>query len=122
VSEDRTIEDRTIEVSDEAMKKIRQFMKEQERVRPVRILMTEGGWRGPYLVMELDEPGESDSTFTREGVTFLMDRMLLDRAKFVKIDYVHSPMGSGYTLKSDLLREVLGECETPLCQTCSPHG
>jgi iron-sulfur cluster assembly protein len=111
-----------IEVGEEAIKKIKQFLEEQEKVRPIRILTTEGGWRGPYLVMELDDLKENDLVFVEGGVKFLIDKRLLDRAKYVKIDYVHSAMGSGYTLKSDLLKDILGECEAPVCQTCSPHG
>lgn len=111
-----------IEASEEAIRKIKQFLEEQEKPRPIRVLTTEGGWRGPYLVMALDERKENDVAFTEGGVEFLIDRGLLDKARYVKIDYVHSPMGSGYTLKSDLLKDVLGECETPVCQTCSPHG
>jgi iron-sulfur cluster assembly accessory protein len=111
-----------VEVSEEAIKKIKQFLEEQEGLQSIRILMTEGGWRGPYLVMELDEPKENDHVFTEGGVTFLVEKTLLDKAKTVKIDYVHSAMGSGYTLKSDLLKDIVEGCETNICQTCFPHG
>jgi iron-sulfur cluster assembly protein len=111
-----------IQVGEEAIKKIKLFFEEQEGPRPIRIMMTEGGWRGPYLVMEVDEPKENDRVFTEGGVTFLIDKTLLDKAKSVKIDYVHSPMGSGYTLKSEILENLVEGCETPICQTCYPHG
>ena len=113
-----------VEVSEEAIKKIKQFLEQQEGPQPrsIRILMTEGGWKGPYLVMELDEPKENDHVFTESGVTFLIEKTLLDRAKSVKIDYVHSAMGSGYTLKSHLLKDNGEECETKICQTCYPHS
>jgi iron-sulfur cluster assembly protein len=111
-----------IEAGEEAIKKIKQFLNEQEKPQPIRVLMTQGGWKGPYLVMALDDQKENDLVFAQQGVTFLIDKGLLDEAKSVKIDYVHSPLGSGYTLKSNLLKETLEECETPLCQTCYPHG
>ena len=111
-----------IEASEEAIKKIKQFLEEQEGPESVRILMTEGGWRGPYLVLALDEPKENDQVFMEGGVTFLIEKTLLDRAKFVKIDHVDSPTGSGYTLKSDLLKDTVEACETNICQTCYPHG
>jgi iron-sulfur cluster assembly accessory protein len=111
-----------VEASEEALKKIKQFLEEQEKPKPIRILVTEGGWRGPYLVMELDEPKDNDQVFTEGGVTFIIEKTLLDKTKSVKIDYVHSAMGSGYTLRSELLKDLAEGCETHLCQTCSPHG
>ena len=111
-----------VEVSEEAMKRIKQFLEEQEEARPIRILMTEGGWRGPYLVMALDQQKENDRVFTEGGVTFLIENKLLDKAKSVRIDYVRSPMGSGYTLRSELFKDIVEGCETDICQTCYPHG
>ncbi len=43
------------EVSQEASEKIRQFLEGRQGLQSIRILMTEGGWKGPYLVMALDE-------------------------------------------------------------------
>ncbi len=112
-----------VEVSEEAIKKITQFLEEQEKPGPIRILMTEGGWKGPYLVMQLDQLQENDQVITEKGVTFLIDKTLLSRVKFVKIDYIHSAMGPGYTLKSGLMEGPVEACETPpVCQTCYPHG
>jgi iron-sulfur cluster assembly protein len=111
-----------VEVSEGAIKKIKQFLEEQEGPGAIRILMTEGGWRGPYLVLGLDKQKENDQVFEKEGVTFVIEKTLLDKARSVKIDYVESAMGSGYTLKSDLLKDIFEGCEAPLCQTCYPHG
>jgi Fe-S cluster assembly iron-binding protein IscA len=111
-----------VEASEEALKKIKQFLAEQEGIKPIRIFVTEGGWRGPYLVMGLDDPKETDQVFTEAGVTFIMEKTLLDKAKSVKIDYVHSAMGSGYTLNSDLLKDLVEGCETNICETCYPHS
>jgi iron-sulfur cluster assembly protein len=111
-----------IEVGAEGIKKMKQFLEEQEEPRPIRILTTEGGWRGPYLVLSSDGEKETDAVFAQDGITFVIDKKLLEKAKYVKIDYVHSALGSGYTLKSDLLKDLVGGCEAPLCQTCAPHG
>jgi iron-sulfur cluster assembly accessory protein len=114
--------DHMIEVTEEAIKKITQFLNEQEKRHPIRIRMTEGGWKGPYLVMELDEEKENDRVFTEYGVTFLIEDNLLERVKRIKIDYVHSSLGSGYSLESDLLKAVRGENAPPVCQSCCPSG
>lgn len=111
-----------VEAGEKAMEKIKQFLREQEAPKPIRVLMTEGGWRGPYLVMALDDRKETDKVFTQDDVTFVIDTALLDKAQHVRIDYVESAMGPGYVLKSDLLRDIVQGCEEHVCQTCYPHG
>ncbi len=96
------------EVSEEASEKIKQFLEGRERLQAIRVLMTEGGWRGPYLVMALDEQKEDDEVFTDRGVTFLVEKALLERVKPVRIGYTHSTLGSGYTLESELLKDMKG--------------
>ncbi len=88
------------EVSEEASEKIKQFL-EGRKTQTIRVLMTEGGWRGPYLVMALDEQKEDDEFFTERGVTFVIEKALFERAKPIRIGYTHSTLGSGYTLESD---------------------
>ena len=54
------------EVSEEASEKIKQFLEGRDGFQAIRVLMTEGGWRGPYLVMALDEQKEDDAGFHGE--------------------------------------------------------
>jgi iron-sulfur cluster assembly accessory protein len=107
-------------VSEEALEKIKQFLEGREGLQPIRILMTEGGWKGPYLVMALDEQKKDDEVFTERGVTFLIEKTLLERIKPIRIDYTHSTLGSGFTLKSELMKnakdvsvchEICGSCQ-----------
>jgi Fe-S cluster assembly iron-binding protein IscA len=96
------------EVSEEASKKIRQFLEGREGLQSIRILMTEGGWKGPFLVMALDEQKENDEVFTAKGVTFLVEKALFERVKPIRIGYTHSTLGSGYTLESNLMKGLKG--------------
>src|SRR5271157_5569009 len=96
------------EVSEEASEKIKQFLKGREGLQAIRVLMTEGGWRGPYLVMALDEQKEDDEVFAERGVTFVIEKALFERVKPIRIDYTHSTLGSGYTLKSELMEGMKG--------------
>ncbi|MGO9122355.1 MAG: IscA/HesB family protein [Desulfomonilaceae bacterium] len=96
------------EVSEEASEKIKQFLQGREGLQAIRVLMTEGGWRGPYLVMALDEKKEEDEVFTDRGVTFVVEKALFERVNPIRIDYTHSTLGSGYTLESDLMKGMKG--------------
>ncbi|SEM23668.1 Fe-S cluster assembly iron-binding protein IscA [Syntrophus gentianae] len=109
------------EVSEEASKKIKEFLAEQKGLQAIRILVTEGGWRGPFLVMALDEQKEDDEVFTDRGVTFLVEKSLFEKANPISIDYVHSTFGSGYILNSELMKHwkggVFGGCRN-ICESC----
>ena len=101
-----------VEVSEKASKVIRQFLQGQQGSQPIRLLMTEGGWKGAYLVMALDDRKENDQVFTEKGVTFIIEKELFDRAKPISIDYVESTLGSGYKIKSELMKGSIFECDT----------
>jgi iron-sulfur cluster assembly protein len=107
-------------VSEEASEKIRQFLEGREGLQSIRILMTEGGWKGPYLVMALDEQKENDEVFTDRGVTFLVEKTLFERVRPIRIGYTHSTLGSGYTLESELMKDMKGVsvgCHD-ICNSC----
>jgi iron-sulfur cluster assembly protein len=113
------------ELSEEASEKIKQFLEGQEGVQAIRVLMTEGGWRGPYLVMALDEQKENDEVFSEKGVTFVIEKALFDRVKPIRVTYTHSTFGSGYTLESELMKDAKGPgvgCHD-ICNSCDtvPH-
>ena len=109
------------EVSEEASEKIKQFLEGREGLQAIRVLMTEGGWRGPYLVMALDGQKEDDAVFTVRGATFVVEKALFERVKPVRVDYTHSTLGSGYTLESRLMKDLKGVtvgCHE-ICDSCS---
>ena len=108
------------EVSEEAMEKIKQFLMEQEAPQAIRVLMDEGGWKGPHLIMALDAQKEGDEVFTERGVTFVIEKALFERVKPIRIGYTHSTLGSGYTLESELMSGVKGVgvgCHE-ICNSC----
>jgi Fe-S cluster assembly iron-binding protein IscA len=113
------------EVTEEASEKIKQFLEGREGLQAIRVLMTEGEWRGPYLVMAMDEQKENDEVFMERGVTFVIEKALYERVKPIRIGYTHSTLGSGYTLESDLMKGMKGVdvgCHD-ICNSCStvPH-
>lgn len=56
--------------------------------------------------MALDEPGEADHVFDDRGLKYVIDKMLFEQVKPIKLDYVDSPMGSGFNIASNLKSET----------------
>ncbi len=104
------------EVTEEASQKIKEFLKEQKDNQSIRVLMTEGGWRGPYLVMALDEKKADDEIFNVNGVTYLVEKKLLEKVKPIRIGYTHSTLGLGFTIDSEIRKMM--EAKTGVTPGC----
>ena len=52
--------------------------------------------------MALDEPKEDDHLHKDNGITFVINKELLERVKPVSVDFVQSPSGSGFSITSSL--------------------
>ena len=52
--------------------------------------------------MVLDEPRENDEVFDDNGLSYVIDKGLLEQAKPLKVEYVDSPYGSGFSISSNL--------------------
>jgi len=61
--------------------------------------------------MALDGPKEGDEVIKEEGVTFLINKELLDEVSPVGIDFVDSPAGGGFKITSKLTeKNTCGSC------------
>ncbi len=54
--------------------------------------------------MALDEPNEGDEMFTKNGLTFMIEKSLYEEVKPIKVDFIETPRGSGYAIESNLKR------------------
>jgi len=54
------------------------------------------------LGMALDEPRENDEVFDSDGITYVIDKGLFDQVKPIKVDFVDSAFGSGFSIQSNL--------------------
>jgi Fe-S cluster assembly iron-binding protein IscA len=63
--------------------------------------------------MALDEPKEIDEVFNESGLTFLINKELLDSAKPINVEFVETPRGSGFSVTSGLTNKDSG------CGSCS---
>ncbi len=102
-------------VTAKANEKITDFLKEQKEPSYIRFFLSEGGCSGPSIGMGLDEPEENDEIIKDNGVTYLIEKTLLDQVKPISVDFVESERGSGFSISSSLPK---GEgCKS--CSSCS---
>ena len=52
--------------------------------------------------MALDESQENDEIYTDRGITYLIDKKLLEEVQPVSVDFIESDRGSGFKLTSSL--------------------
>ena len=97
------------EISEKATEMIKETLKDQEKISSIRVVFDEGGWSGPSLGLVLDEPSENDEVFTQEGVTYVVNKDLFEQVKPIKVDFVNTPRGSGFSISSNL-RKDCGSC------------
>jgi Fe-S cluster assembly iron-binding protein IscA len=77
-----------IEVTEKAVEMIKQYLRNQTGPGVLRILYQEKvGQKRPFLQMFFVEPEENDVIITEQGITFAVDKKLLDLAKPIRIDY-----------------------------------
>jgi Fe-S cluster assembly iron-binding protein IscA len=69
--------------------------------------------------MALDEPRDDDTVFTESGVTYLVNKGLYDQVKPIKVDFVDTPMGSGFHVTSSPADPKNPDDSKNCCGTCS---
>lgn len=52
--------------------------------------------------MALDEPRDGDEVFSDKGLKYVIEKDLFERVKPLRVDYVNSPLGSGFSIVSNL--------------------
>jgi len=109
-----------IAVSEKAGNMIKDYLKDNQGPGAVRIFLQTSCCSGATLGLALDEPNENDATFTDQGITFTIDKALLEKVKPIGIDFVESPGGSGFALTSSL--PAGGGCSSSGCSTDGCSG
>ena len=89
-----------IEVAQSAQEKLDEYLKQNSIDSAIRVYMAQGGWSGPSLALALDEPKENDDRYETAGVTYLIDKKLLEHVGGVKIDFVEQGWRSGFVVSS----------------------
>ena len=52
--------------------------------------------------MALDEPRDNDQVFDDRGLSYVIEKDLYNQMKPIKVDFVNSPMGSGFNIVSNM--------------------
>jgi Fe-S cluster assembly iron-binding protein IscA len=52
--------------------------------------------------MALDEPRDNDEVFDDRELSYVIEKKLFDQIKPIKVDYVNTPMGSGFNIGSSM--------------------
>lgn len=52
--------------------------------------------------MVLDEPKDADEVFDDRGLKYIIEKNLYEQVKPLKVDYVSTPMGSGFSISSSM--------------------
>ncbi|MCS1351765.1 iron-sulfur cluster assembly accessory protein [Mechercharimyces sp. CAU 1602] len=88
-----------ITLSEQAIYKIKDMMKDEEGPTYLRIGVTAGGCSGFSYGMGFDEEKtDKDESFVQEGIPILIDKASLDLIRGLQIDYKESMMGGGFTI------------------------
>ena len=89
-------------VSEKASEMIAEFFKGRQEPPSIRILLQEGGCAGSSLGMALDESTPNDEIFEHHGVSYVVEKKLLEQVQPIAVEYVQSPHGSGFQVQSNL--------------------
>lgn len=65
--------------------------------------------------MALDEPAENDEIIEDSGVTYLIDKTLLEKVKPINVDFLSGDKGSGFSITSSLAK---GDSSCSSCSSC----
>jgi iron-sulfur cluster assembly protein len=99
----------TIEISENAAKKIQDLMlKQQKEGHGLRVKVVGGGCSGLTYKMDIDTPRDGDRIFEREDVKVLVDRKSFLYLRGTELDYSEALMDSGFKLRNPNVKRSCG--------------
>lgn len=64
----------------------------------LRVSLEEKEGAAPYLGLSFDEEKPEDESFSIQGVTFIVDKILLRRCGNINIDFIEEEGGAGFKI------------------------
>lgn len=105
-----------LNISDLATEKLLAYLKDNNISSALRIAVMQGGCSGPALGLALDEKKETDESFDHNGLTFLVEKSVLEQCGTISVDYMDAGAQSGFTINSETpLPGAGGGCSSGSC-------
>ena len=104
-----------LEVTETATTNLKSYLDQNNVESAIRIALMQGGWAGPALGLALDESKDNDSDFEFGGITFLVDKTLMDSCGSIKIDFIDDGPRSGFAVSSAMPIGGGGGCASGSC-------
>jgi len=99
----------TIEISENAVKKIQALLVQQEKeAQGLRVKVVGGGCSGLSYKMDLDVLRDGDRVFERDSVKVLVDRKSFIYLRGTELDYADGLMDSGFKLQNPNVKRSCG--------------
>ncbi len=99
----------TIEISENAVKKIQALLAQQEKeAQGLRVKVVGGGCSGLSYKMDLDVLRDGDRVFERDSVKVLVDRKSFIYLRGTELDYADGLMDSGFKLQNPNVKRSCG--------------
>jgi iron-sulfur cluster assembly protein len=99
----------TIEISDNAVKKINALVAQQQKDgQGLRVKVVGGGCSGLSYKMDLDMQRDGDRVFERDSAKVLVDRKSFIYLRGTELDYADGLMDSGFKLQNPNVKRSCG--------------
>jgi iron-sulfur cluster assembly protein len=99
----------TIEISDNAVKKINALVTQQQKDgQGLRVKVVGGGCSGLSYKMDLDVQRDGDRVFERDSAKVLVDRKSFIYLRGTELDYADGLMDSGFKLQNPNVKRSCG--------------
>jgi iron-sulfur cluster assembly protein len=99
----------TIEISENAAKKIQMLIAQQEKDgQGLRVKVVGGGCSGLSYKMDLDAQRDGDRVFERNSAKVLVDRKSFIYLRGTELDYADGLMDSGFKLQNPNVKRSCG--------------
>ena len=99
----------TIEISENAVKKINSLITQQQKEGlGLRVKVVGGGCSGLSYKMDLDVPRDGDRVFERDEAKVLVDRKSFIYLRGTQLDYAEGLMDSGFKLQNPNVKRSCG--------------
>ena len=99
----------TIEISDNAVKKINALIAQQQKDgQGLRVKVVGGGCSGLSYKMDLDVQRDGDRVFERDSAKVLVDRKSFIYLRGTELDYADGLMDSGFKLQNPNVKRSCG--------------